>query len=62
MDPTSRASPLPPSRPSHPQLPERQPAHAARRPHRANADVSTPGSTAALPAAWGRQGQGAGGR
>ena len=38
------------------QQPERQPAHAARRPHRADGTVRPPRSAAALPAAWGRQG------
>ena len=36
--------------------PERQPAHAARRPHRADAHVRPPRSAAALPAAWGGAG------
>ena len=67
----SRASPPPPSRTSPPsnwcpsrsqgpswQQPERQPAHAARPPHRAEGDVSPPRSAAALPAAWGGRGRG----
>jgi hypothetical protein len=42
---------------------ERQPAHAARRPHQAGVPVSPPRSAAALPAAaWGGRGEGARGR